>query len=315
MPSRCSRGAALQYAEALSEATEYRRGLAFGIAAYGLWGVVPAFWKLVDHVDAVELLAHRAVWGLITFAAIIAIAKQLPALRRAAREPRTLAQMALSGGLLAVNWGVFVYAVASNHLLDASLGYFINPLVSIALGTLVLGERLRRLQWVAIVLAASGVAAITWSAGGVPWIALVLASTFGLYGLVRKTARVDSLVGSTIETALLAPLAVAYLAVLAAGDRSAIAHADVTTHALLVATGVVTVVPLLLFTSSARRLPLATVGFLQYLAPTGQFLLAVVAYGEPFARDKLVAFVLIWAGLAAFSYDAIKLASRGMADR
>ena len=291
--------------------TESRKGLLYGIAAYSLWGVIPLFWKLLTHVDPVEILAHRAVWGLGAFVGLAAIAGVWPEVRVALRDRRTLAVMALSGALLAINWGTFVAAVATDHLLDASLGYFINPLVSVALGMVVLGERLRRLQWLAIALAATGVALLTVDAGTLPWISLVLAVTFGLYGLVRKTAKVDSLVGSTVETAIMTPIAIAYLVFLAARGGGALGHAGTTTELLLVATGVITAVPLLLFTSAARRLPLSTVGFLQYLAPTGQFLLAVLAFGEPFARGKLAAFACIWAGLAVFSLDAYR-ASRGL---
>jgi chloramphenicol-sensitive protein RarD len=287
----------------VSPTRESRRGLVFGIAAYGLWGIIPLFWKLLAHVPPVEILAHRALWGLGAFVLLALIAGLGPGVRAALADRRTAGVMALSGALIAVNWGVFVAAVAGDRLLDASLGYFINPLVSVALGMLVLGERLRRLQWLAIALAGAGVAVLTWQAGRVPWVALILAVTFGLYGLVRKTARVDSLVGSTVETALLAPVAAGYLAYLAWRGGGELGHGGLGTQLLLVTTGIVTAVPLLLFTMSARRLPLSTVGFLQYLAPTGQFLLAVLAFGEPFSPGTLAAFVLIWIGLAAFSLD------------
>lgn len=289
-----------------------RKGLLHGVIAYGLWGMVAAYWKLLGHVEPVELIAHRAVWGLGAFVALAAVAGQLRAVREAMRSPRTLGVMTVSALLLAVNWAVFVWATISGHLLDASLGYFINPLVSVALGTLVLRERLRRLQWVAIGLAAAGVAVLTWRAGRVPWVALVLASTWGVYGLVRKTAKVEALVGSTIETILLVPIAIVYLAVLGGGRLAA---GDPQTIALLVGTGVVTAVPLIFFTSAARLLPLSTVGFLQYLAPTGQFLLAVVAFGEPLAHEKLLAFGLIWVGLAAFSVDLWHAASSARTTR
>jgi len=280
-----------------------RIGLVQGVLAYGLWGIVAAYWKLLAHVSPVELIAHRAVWGLGAFATIVFVAGQWRPFVAALREPKLVAVMALSGALLAVNWGVFVWATTTGHLLDASLGYFINPLVSIALGMVVLRERLRRLQWIAIALAAIGVGLLTWRAGRVPWIALVLASTFGLYGLVRKTARVDALVGSTIETLLMAPVAGIYLAVIGGG---VFPTASASTITLLIGTGVVTAVPLVLFTSAARRLPLSTVGFLQYLAPTGQFLLAVLAFGEPLARDRLFAFGWIWLGLVVFSIDLVR---------
>lgn len=281
-----------------------RIGLAQGVIAYGLWGIVAAYWKLLAAVNPVELIAHRAVWGLGAFGIITVALGQWRPLLGALRDTRLVGVMAASGALLAVNWVVFVGATTHGHLLDASLGYFINPLVSIALGTLVLRERLRRLQWLAILLAAIGVGLLTWRAGRVPWIALVLATTFGLYGLVRKTARVDALVGSTMETILLAPIAAAYLIAIHGGVMPT---ANGTTWALLVGTGVITAVPLVLFTSAARRLPLSTVGFLQYLAPTGQFLLAVLAFGEPLARDRLFAFAWIWAGLVVFSIDLVRV--------
>jgi chloramphenicol-sensitive protein RarD len=288
----------------MTEQNDLRRGLLQGVLAYGLWGVVAAYWKLLATVDPIELIAHRAIWGLGTFALIVVATGQLGALRAALRDVRTIGVMAASGVLLAVNWAMFVWATISGHLLDASLGYFINPLVSVALGTIVLRERLSRLQWIAIGLAAIGVAILTWRAGRVPWVALLLAATFGLYGLVRKTARVAALVGSTIETMLMVPLAVAYLIVIA--DAGALGHANATITALLVGTGIVTAVPLVLFTSAARRLPLSTIGFLQYLAPTGQFLLAVLAFGEPLALDRLAAFVVIWTGLAVFTVDLVR---------
>lgn len=281
--------------------TEHRKGLVAGITAYALWGIVPAYWKLLADVGAIELIAHRALWGLGAFAVLVVLAGQLRTLARTARDRRALAVMALSGALLAVNWTVFVWATIRGHLLDASLGYFINPLVSVALGTVFLRERLSRLQWLAIVLAATGVAILTWRGGRVPWVALALATTFGLYGLVRKTAKVDALVGSTLETLLMVPAAALYLVVIA--DHGALGHASASQHLLLAGTGVITAVPLVLFTVAARRLPLSTVGFLQYLAPTGQFVLATIAYGEPVSHERLLAFVVIWAGLAVFSAD------------
>jgi chloramphenicol-sensitive protein RarD len=281
--------------------TEQRKGLIQGVLAYGLWGVIAAYWKLLDHVDPVELVAHRAVWGMVAFLTLLVASGQLGAFRTALATPRTLGVMAVSGALLAVNWSVFVWATNNGRLLDASLGYFINPLVSVALGTLVLREQLSRTAWLALGLAAIGVGILTWRAGQLPWVALALAGTFGLYGLVRKTAKVDALVGSTVETVLMVPVAAVYL--LAIAERGALGHGDTATHLLIVGTGVITAVPLVLFTSSARRLPLSTVGFLQYLAPTGQFLLAVGVYGEPLALDRLAAFAVIWAGLALFSYD------------
>jgi chloramphenicol-sensitive protein RarD len=280
--------------------SERRAGLYQGVLAYSLWGIVPAYWKLLTHVDATELIAHRALWGLLVFVVIVAAAGQWKTFIATLRDVKLVGVMAASGALLALNWGVFVAATIHGYLLEASLGYFINPLVSVALGTLVLRERLRRGQWIAIACAVIGVALLTWRAGRVPWVSLVLAVTFGLYGLVRKTARVDAMVGSAIETLVMTPIALVYLVVIGGGS---LVHCDAQTIALLAGTGVITAVPLVLFTSAARRLPLSTVGFLQYLAPTGQFLLAVLAFGEPLAQGRLLAFGFIWAGLAVFSLD------------
>lgn len=272
------------------------------------------FWKLLRGVSSVEILAHRVVWGVIAFGAIVFAAGAAPVLREAARDRRTVAAMALSGVMLVINWGTFIWAVAAGHILYASLGYFMIPLLSVGLGMLVLGERMRPLHWVAVAAAAVGVAVQTWYAGGLPWISLVVAASFGLYGLIRKTARVDSLVGSTLETALLLPVAAAYLAVLALRGGGELGHASAGTQLLLLSTGVITAAPLLLFNSAARRLPLSTLGFLQYIGPTCQFLLAVAVYGEPFSRSQLVAFGFIWLGLAVFSIDVARR-SRGLAAR
>jgi len=268
------------------------------------------YWKLLTEVSSIEILAHRVVWGAVSLVAIAWVAGAGPAVRAALADRRTMAMMGLSGTLLVINWGMFIAAVATDHLLDASLGYFMNPLISVAMGTLVLRERLRRLQQIAIGFAMVGVAVMTWHVGGVPWISVVLALSFGGYGLVRKLARVESLAGSTLETALLVPLAVGYLVVLAARGGGHLGHASVGTQLLLLSTGVVTAGPLILFTSAARRLPLSTLGFLQYLGPTGQFVLAVLVYGEPFARDQLIAFGFIWLGLAAFSVDLVRQSRR-----
>jgi chloramphenicol-sensitive protein RarD len=286
--------------------SDSRRGLVHGIAAYFLWGIAPMFWKLLPEVSWVELLAHRVVWGAIAFAVIAAAVGVGPVLREAARDRGTLAAMALSGAAVSINWGTFIWAVAHGHILDASLGYFINPLLTIGLGMLVLGERLRRLQWIAIAAAAIGVAIQTWHAGGLPWISLAVAGSFGIYGLIRKIARVDSLVGSTLETALLVPVGAAYLAILAHRGGGQLGHATTGTQLLVLSTGAVTAVPLLLFNSAARRLPLSTLGFLQYLGPTCQFILAIAVYGEPFTAGQLIAFSWIWLGLAVFSLDLVR---------
>ena len=283
---------------------ETRRGLLYGLAAYGFWGVIPVYWRLLGGVNPLEVLAHRMVWGLSALGVLSAILGVGPDIRAALRDRATVRTLALTGLLLAANWGVFVYAVGSGHLLEASLGYFINPLLSVLLGTLVLGERLRRSQQVALGLAALGVGLRAWSLGGLPWVALVLAGSFGIYGLLRKTARVAALAGSTLETLFVAPLGLTYLLVRAAHGEGALGHAEGWIQGLLLGTGLVTVLPLIWFSAAARRLPLSTVGFLQYIAPTIQFVTAVLIFREPFAAHDLGAFACIWAGLAVFAVGA-----------
>ncbi|MBE7449641.1 MAG: EamA family transporter RarD [Kofleriaceae bacterium] len=293
-------------------AGEHRTGLVLGVAAYTAWGVVPLYWRELDGIDPIELLACRALFGGVAFAGLAAAMGQLAGAWAALRAPRVLAALAASSALLALNWGLFIHATLGGYLLQASLGYFINPLVSVALGVAFLGERLRRLQLVALALATAGVGWLAVGAGP-PWIALLLAGSFGLYGLLRKTAPVAALAGSTAETVLLAPVAAGYLAWIALDPaRGAFTHVDPATHGLMVGTGVVTALPLVWFTAAARRLPLTTLGFLQYLAPTGQFLTAVLVLDEPLAGRALAAFAFIWAGLAVFTVDLAR-AARGRA--
>ena len=284
-----------------------RKGLAYGVAAYSSWGLVPLFWRELRHVQPVEALAHRTVWGLLAFALIGLAFGVFPSVRRALRDGRSVRVLAATGMLLALNWGVYIYAVTSARVLEASLGYFINPLVSVLLGMMVLGERLRRLQALAMLCALIGVLLLALNAGGLPWIALVLAVSFGLYGLLRKTAPVDAITGSLIETAFMAPLGALYLVLLARQGQGSFAHVDLRTDLLLVSTGVITALPLIWFTSAARRLPLATVGFLQYLSPTGQFLTALLVFHEPFHARDFAAFACIWAGLALFTLDLVRM--------
>lgn len=292
----------------MRDTREFRAGLAFGVLAYATWGVVPLFWGLLRAVDPVEILAHRAVWGLACFAVITAALGQLGAVRTAFGDRKLILTLLGTGALLATNWGLFIWATLSGHLLQASLGYFINPLVSVALGVGFLGERLGRATQAAIGLAAIGV---VWMAtgAGVPWVALALALSFGLYGLVRKVVPVPALVGSTVETALMAPVAIGYLVYL---ERTGVrgggvfGHGSLREHLLLVAGGAITAVPLVWFTSAARRLPLSVVGLLQYLAPTGQLLTALLVFGEELAQKKLIAFGFIWAALAVFSIDLVR---------
>lgn len=289
-------------------------GVAYGLAAYGAWGVFPLFWRELRHVPALELLAHRITWALVAFLVLLTARRRRPPAAPLAVVARgkTLVTLAASATLLAVNWYTFVYAVETERVLHASIGYFLNPLLSMALGVLFLRERLRPLQGVAILLAAIGVALLGSQADGFPWIGLILAFAFGFYGLLRKTVAVDALPGSTFEAALLAPLAIAYMMHLEAGGTGHL-RSDPKTTILILCTGLVTAFPLLWFTEAARRVRLVTMGFMQYVAPTGQLLIATLVFGEAFTPLHLRSFVLIWSAIAVFTVDAWRAARTGPA--
>lgn len=276
-------------------------GILFAAAAYLWWGLSPIYWKLLAAVPAEELVAHRVVWSALLLAGFLTVRRRWPEVGAVVRSPRVAAILAATTALIAVNWWTYIWAVNSSRIVEASLGYFINPLVSVLLGLIVLRERLSRLQVASLVLAAAGVALLTARLGQVPWVSLVLAFSFAFYGLLRKTVRAEPESGLWIETALLAPFALAFLGTVgAAGGEGRGAG----TAALLVLSGVITAVPLVWFTHGARRLPLSTIGFLQYLAPTLQFLLGVAVYREPFSSTHLAAFALIWAALVLVSVDS-----------
>jgi chloramphenicol-sensitive protein RarD len=279
-----------------------RTGLAAAVAAFFLWGLFPLYWKQLAGVPALEVVAHRMAWGLAAMAAWVTVRGRWPDARAVASRPRTILRLAVSGALISVNWLLYVWAVIHAHVVDASLGYFINPLVNVVLGVLVLRERLGRAQTIAVTLATAGVAVLTLAHGRLPWIALALALSFGLYGLARKTVSADAVVGLLWETALLTPLAAGYLAFLGRQGTGAFG-ASPATSALLALGGPVTAVPLVLFAVGARALPLSTVGFLQYLSPSIQFLLAVLVFREPFTAVHAATFAFIWAALAILTWD------------
>lgn len=281
--------------------SETRAGLLYGIGAYVSWGVVAVYFRFVRAVAPLEILAHRILWSVVVLILIVAVSRRWMLLRGAFRTPRSLGLLAVSSVLIAVNWLVFIYAVTSDHLVDASLGYFLNPLVNVLLGFLVLREKMRPIEWVSVAIAAVGVAALIAGAGVFPWISLVLAVTFGLYGLTRKIAGVTSIEALTIETAILLPIAVAYLLYRTSQGMLAFGHTSRGLDLLLIAAGPITAIPLLLFASAVRRLRLATVGLLQYISPTIQFVLAVTAFGEPFGRERLIAFAIIWCAIAIYA--------------
>lgn len=277
-----------------------RQGLAYAVAAYGLWGLVPIYFKALAHLSPAEVLAQRIAWSAPILAGLLALGGRARVFARCFGSPRMLLTLFASTLCIATNWFVYIYAVSSAQLLHASLGYFMNPLVNVVLGLVVLGERLRPWQWVAVALAALGVIVHTATAGGVPWIALTLALSFGLYGLLRKVVAVEAVAGMAVEVALLLPVALVYLWL----TDSAWQREGPATKVLLVASGAVTTFPLLCFVAAARRLPLTTIGFLQYLSPTISFTLAVALFREPFSRQRLLGFLCTWAGLVVYSLDA-----------
>jgi chloramphenicol-sensitive protein RarD len=292
-------------APATSTTSLDRRGLGFGLGAYLIWGFLPLYFLLLAGVTAGEIVADRVVWSLVLLIGILAVAGRFGKLVAVLRTPRTLGLLAISAALISVNWLIYIWAVQNGHVLGASLGYFLNPLVNVLLGVVVLGERLKRMQMAAVALAAAGVAVLASGAGTGLWISLSLAFSFGLYGLMRKIAPVESLEGLTVETALLTPFALAYMAWLASND--ALVFGDVPgLTALLVLAGAVTAVPLLLFAGAARLLPYSTLGLLQYLAPTLQFVLAITVFGEAMTPSHIVCFALIWAGLALYVLSSVR---------
>jgi chloramphenicol-sensitive protein RarD len=282
-------------------------GLAYCFAAYLLWGFFPLYFKWVAHVPPLEVLAHRIDWSLITLLLILAISGGWGKVRIALRQQKTLAILGTTTILISTNWFVFIFAVDRGEVLQSSIGYFINPLVSVLLGYIFLRERLRRLQKVSLALAGTGVLVLTAHFGGVPWIALVLAVTFALYGLLRKIVMADALTGLTIETLLLFPAASGYVVYLGVTGKGAFPSVTMGDNLLLPLAGVITAIPLLWFSAAAKRLNLATIGLMQYITPTIHFLLAVVAFGESLTPFHLAGFACIWAGLLLYSCDAAGL--------
>jgi len=282
---------------------ETRVGVGYGLAAYLLWGFFPLYFKWVAHVPPLEVLAHRIAWSLITLALFLTATREWSKVRAALAQPKTLLTLGATTILISTNWFVFIVAVDRGEVLQSSFGYFINPLVSVLLGFLFLGERLRRLRLVSLALAGAGVVILTVCLGRVPWISLVLAITFALYGLLRKIVPAGALTGLSVETLLLFPAASGYLIYLGVMDKGAFPSATAGDNILLPLAGVITAIPLLWFSAAARRLTLASIGFMQYITPTIHFLLAVVAFGEPFTRAHLAGFACIWTGLLLYTYD------------
>jgi chloramphenicol-sensitive protein RarD len=280
-------------------------GIWYGLGAYLAWGLFPIYWKLIEQVPAAQLIGHRIVWSFLTLLLVILLSNQWRGLRAAIANVRVLRLYVVAAVLITINWFTYVWGVNSGYIVETSLGYFINPLVSVVFGVMIFGERLRPLQWMAVALAACGVSYLTIAYGTLPWIALVLAFSFGIYGVVKKLAPLGSMYGLTVETAIVLVPAVVYLLYSESLGRGAFLHVEAVSNILLIGTGVVTTVPLLLFASAVRRTELSTMGVLQYISPTLQLLLGVVVYREPFTSTQLVGFAIVWAALLVFGLDGV----------
>lgn len=279
-----------------------RRGFLFGFGAYGLWGALPIYFKQLTAIPSVSIVAHRILWSVPFLLALLLIGGKMGELRAALTNRRTLAWLTLTASLIGINWLLYIYAVTSGHILAGSLGYYLNPLANVLLGRFILGERISRLQWIAIVIAAAGVSALAAGALAQLWISLTLCVSFASYGLLRKLAPVDAVAGLTVETLLLLPLAAGWLAWRTLAGEP-LFGSDARTLTFLLLSGAATAIPLILFTAAARLIPYSTLGMLQFLAPTLQFLCAVFLYGEPFGTAHAIAFGAIWTALVLYVFS------------
>ncbi|MDG3086704.1 EamA family transporter RarD [Vibrio hannami] len=287
-----------------------RQGVFFALGAYTMWGIAPIYFKALTEVPALEILSHRIIWSFFVLAGLIQVSRQWNTVIDVLKDKKKLLILTATALLVGGNWLLFIWSVNSDHMLDASLGYYINPLFNVLLGMIFLGERLRKLQWVAVTLAFIGVMIQVIAFGSVPYVALALATSFGLYGLLRKKVNLNAQVGLFIETMVLIPGAAIYLFAIANTATSDLFNNSTTLNVLLLSAGIVTTAPLLCFNAAATRLMLSTLGFFQYIGPSLMFILAVTIYGEPFNHDKAITFAFIWAALLLFSFDGIKVSAR-----
>ncbi|ADV13900.1 EamA family transporter RarD [Mesorhizobium ciceri] len=294
----------------LDAESKARRGFLLALGAYLLWGLLPFYMKAVAHLPLAEVIAHRIVWSVPIAAAVLIWAGRTADFKAALRSPRTIAMAALTAALISVNWGIYVWAIAVDRTVETALGYYINPLVSVVVGALLLGERLDRLQIAAVVLAAVAVAVLTIEGGKLPWVSLALAFSFAAYGFFRKTLPIGPSQGFLLEVLLLSVPALGYIVYLIATGQDHIVSSSGTDTALLIGCGPVTSVPLLLFAFGAKLLRLSTIGIMQYIAPTMVFLIAVLIFDEPFGTIQAIAFALIWAALAVYSWSMLTTARR-----
>ncbi|WP_258240778.1 EamA family transporter RarD [Pseudidiomarina homiensis] len=287
------------------DAQRSRQGVLFAIAAYTMWGIAPIYFKLLQQVPALEILAHRIIWSFVLVLVLIVGLRRWLRIRPVVTNKKQMLRLTIATFLLGGNWFLFIWAINNDHILDASLGYYINPLLNVAIGMVVFAERMRRMQLLAIALAVIGVLIQVISFGSVPWVALALACSFATYGAIRKRLPVDSMTGLWLETTILLPFMLVYVFFFATSGASDMTANTWQLNLLLIAAGIVTTAPLLCFTAAAQRIRYATLGFFQYIGPSLMFILAVWVYGEPLAADKLVTFAIIWAALALYSLDTL----------
>ncbi|EGU54594.1 RarD protein [Vibrio nigripulchritudo ATCC 27043] len=283
-----------------------RQGVIFAVSAYTMWGIAPIYFKALEQVPALEILSHRVIWSFVFLAILLQAGRHWHSVVSVFKRPKTFGLLAVTGLLVGINWLIFIWAVNADHMLDASLGYYINPLLNVLLGMMFLGERLRKLQWLAVFLAAIGVLVQLVVFGSVPIVAIALAFSFGFYGLLRKKINMDAQTGLFIETLVMLPAAAIYVFFIASSATSDMSANSLSLNLLLFAAGIVTTLPLLCFTGAATRIKLSTLGFFQYIGPSLMFLLAVLVYGEAFTLDRAVTFGFIWGALLVFSVDGIR---------
>jgi chloramphenicol-sensitive protein RarD len=292
--------------------TDSRRGFLLGVAAYSIWGLFPLYWPLLEPAGAVEILAHRMLWSLVTMSLLVGLLGRRASFRRVIAQRRVALLLALAATLITVNWAVYIWGVNNGHVVETALGYFINPLVTVLMAVFILGERLRPLQWVAMGVAGLAVVVLTLDYGRLPWVALVLALTFGSYGLCKKQAGAPAIESITFETMLVGPLALGYVVWLGAQGQSDFAGHGVGHVVLFMSTGIVTAVPLICFGGAAIRVPMVTLGLLQYLTPTLQFIIGVVHFHEDMPTGRWIGFMLVWAALAIFTVESLRHQRRSL---
>ncbi len=291
------------------EQARSRQGVLLAVAAYTMWGIAPIYFKAISNVPPPEVLSHRIIWSFVFLALLLQLGKRWRAVSRVLSDKKSMLFLLVTSLLVASNWLLFIWAVSANHMMDASLGYYINPLLNVLLGMFFLGEKLRKLQWFAVLLAFIGVAIQIAAFGQVPVVALTLATTFGFYGLIRKKVNLDAQTGLFVETMIILPAALIYLFLIADSETSQLTTNTTQLNLLLLSAGIVTTLPLLCFNGAATRIMLSTLGFFQYIGPSLMFLLAILIYDEPFTPDKMITFSFIWCALIVFSFDGLKFAS------